>query len=183
MPMPLILTLLLLVLSSGATTAGEVYRHVDEDGNVTFSDERGDDKSEPMELKSIPEVNMPEPAQRQRPSREERSGEKEETEETEEQEGYQSITISQPEHDSAFWRGDGLVVVRFQSEPGLRSGHRYVVELDGEKVEEGRSESLTLENMDRGTHEVVVHIVNGDGKTLTSSDVTRFTLHRPSQLN
>nr|WP_262411504.1 DUF4124 domain-containing protein [Halomonas utahensis] len=164
----------------GSTVAGEIYRHEDENGNVTYSDEPADDDSEAMELDPLPEVSLPDGTARER---RDRSSESERDDGNDGQQGYQSIEVTQPEHDSAFWRGDGLVVVRFQSQPSLRSGHHYALELDGERTRQSRSTSFTLENMNRGTHEVVIHVVNANGETVSSSDVTRFTLHRPSQLN
>ena len=182
MPRPTHATIALvfmLVLPLTPASASEIYRHVDENGNVTFSDEPMDDDSEAMELKSLPEVNLPDPAERERGS----TGSEPEDDQAEKQQGYQTLEITAPEHDSAFWRGDGLVVVRFRSQPSLRPGHRYALELDGQQIKEGRSTTFTLENMNRGTHELVVHAVNANGETISSSDVTRFTLHRPSQLN
>lgn len=171
---------LMLILPLVPAMADEIYRHVDENGNVTFSDEPMNDDSKTMELESLPEVSLPDPAEGERRStRDDRNG----TGAKEQQGGYQTIKITSPEHDSAFWRGDGLVIVRFQSQPSLRSGHRYALALDGERVQQGRSTSFTLENMNRGTHEIVVHAINAEGETVSSSDVTRFTLHRPSQLN
>lgn len=171
---------LALLLPLGSTVAGEIYRHVDENGNVTYSDEPTGDDSEAMELQPLPEVSLPDGAARERRNR---NSEPEGDSGSDGQQGYESIEIAQPEHDSAFWRGDGLVVVRFQSQPSLRSGHRYALELDGERTRQSRSTTFTLENMSRGTHEVVIHVVNANGDTISSSDVTRFTLHRPSQQN
>ena len=170
---------LLTALPLAPASASDIYRHVDEDGNVTFSDEPMDDDSESMELESLPEVNLPDPAERKRGAMRDTPQDNE----ARDQQGYQSLEITAPEHDSAFWRGDGLVVVRFRSQPSLRSGHRYALELDGERVQEGRGTTFTLENMNRGTHELVVHVLNANDETISSSDVTRFTLHRPSQLN
>jgi len=172
----LVLAFLLPLCSS--TVAGEIYRHVDENGNVTYSDEPAGDDSEAMELEPLPEVSLPDGAARER-----RNSEREGDGGNNDKQGYESIEITQPEHDSAFWRGDGLVVVRIQSQPSLRSGHRFALELDGERTRQSRSTSFTLENMNRGTHEIVIHVVNANGETISSSDVTRFTLHRPSQLN
>ncbi|MFO7786143.1 MAG: DUF4124 domain-containing protein [Halospina sp.] len=178
--LPLTALVLALLLAPGSPVAGEVYRHVDENGNVTYSDEPADDDSEAMELEPLSEVNLPDGAARERRDRDD---EPEGDSGNDEQQGYESIEITEPEHDSAFWRGDGLVVVRLQSQPSLRSGHRYALELDGERTRESRDTSFTLENMDRGTHEVVIHVINANGETISSSDVTRFTLHRPSQQN
>lgn len=177
---PFTTLVLALLLPLGTPVAGEIYRHVDENGNVTYSDEPADDNSEAMELEPLPEVSLPDGAARER---RERRSESERDSNNDEQQGYRAIEITQPEHDSAFWRGDGLVVVRFQSQPSLRSGHQFALELDGERTRKGRSTTFTLENMNRGTHEIVIHVVNANGETISSSDVTRFTLHRPSQLN
>lgn len=172
------LVLAFLLPLGSSTLAGEIYRHVDENGNVTYSDEPAGDDSEAMELEPLPEVSLPDS-----PVRERRNSEQESDRGSDGQQGYESVEITQPEHDSAFWRGDGLIVVRFQSQPSLRPGHRFALELDGERSRQGRSTSFTLENMNRGTHEIVIHVVNANGETIGSSDVTRFTLHRPSQLN
>ncbi|WP_158223123.1 DUF4124 domain-containing protein [Halovibrio salipaludis] len=175
---PLTALVLAFLLPLGTAVAGEIYRHVDENGNVTYSDEPFSDNSQAMELEPLPEVSLPDS-----PVRESRNSERENNRGNDGQQGYESVEITQPEHDSAFWRGDGLVVVRFQSQPSLRPGHRFALELDGERTRRSRNTSFTLENMNRGTHEIVIHVVNANGETISSSDVTRFTLHRPSQLN
>lgn len=172
------LALMLLIPLGSAMAAGEIYRHVDEDGNVTYSDEPISDDSEAMELEPLPEVSLPDWKKGQhRTNREAQDGN------SKQQASYQSVEITQPEHDSAFWHGGGLVVVRVQSQPSLKPGHRYALEVDGKRIKQGRSTSFSVKNMARGTHNLRVNVVNANGETVSSSDVTRFTLHRPSQQN
>lgn len=177
LPQALALTL---ALSTGTTVADEIYRHVDDNGNVTYSDEPMTDDSKAMELDPLPEVSLPDASQREERSRRDETASDSGNAEPQ---GYQAIEITQPEHDSAFWRGGGRVVVRFQSQPSLRAGHRYALEVDGERIQKSRRNTFSLKNVNRGTHELVVHVVDGNGETVSSSDVTRFTLHRPSQQN
>ncbi|XOZ33315.1 DUF4124 domain-containing protein [Halomonadaceae bacterium KBTZ08] len=169
---------LTLLLPLGSAVADEVYRHVDEDGNVTYSDEPMSDDSEAMELEPLPEVSLPKwDRSQRRKNRGEQDGSRKQ------QASYRSVEITQPEHDSTFWRSSGRVVVRIQSQPSLKSGHRYALEVDGERVKQGRSTSFPVKKMTRGTHELVVHVINANGETVSSSDVTRFTLNRSYQQN
>jgi|AntDeeMetagen134_2_1112570.scaffolds.fasta_scaffold00088_15 hypothetical protein len=169
----------LVVLPFGAVQAEEIYRHVDDQGNVTYSDEPPEKDSKPMELAPLPEVSIPTP---ERPSSR-RNTQEEDTEETQERERYKRVEIVEPEHDSAFWHGGGMVTIRARTEPRLSKGHSYQLEFDGERGDTNRSGRFSLNNVNRGTHTVVVHVLDSSGQVITSSDTTRFTLHRPSRLN
>lgn len=172
----------LTLLPSGAAMGDDIYRQEDEDGNVTYTDEPPDDESEPVELEPLPQMNIPTSNRSSRPA-DDPGEEQDESGDAEPEDAYESLAISEPEHDSAFWRGGGEVTVRIHSEPELSEGHQYQLEFDGETIEETRNTSITLENVDRGTHEMSVHILDASGEVIQSSDRTRFTLHRPSQLN
>lgn len=158
------------------SAADEIYRHVDADGNVTFTDNPPDKDSKPLDLAPLPEVSLPDGSNRPRGNDEQR--------EKESRTGpYEKVVIAQPEHDSAFWRGGGLVNINARSQPTLLKGHAYQLEFDGERRRRSRSGTFSLNNVDRGTHEIRVHIIDAEGNTIESSGLTRFTLHRPSQLN
>ena len=169
----------LIVLPFSAVQAGDIYRHVDEQGNVTYTDEPPEKDSKPMELEPLPEVSIP---ASDRSSSSENS-QQETAKKDEESELYKRVEIMEPEHDSAFWRGGGLVTIRVRAEPELSERHRYQLEFDGERGDTSRSGTFSLNNVNRGTHTIVVHILDSSGDIITSSDTTRFTLHRPSQQN
>lgn len=170
---------LLVALPSGAAQAGEIYRHVDEQGNVTYTDEPPEKDSKPVDLKPLPEVSIP---ASERSSRD-RESQQEDADNVQEQALYKRVEIIEPGHDTAFWRGGGQVTIRARAEPKLARGHSYQLEFDGERRDTNRSGTFSLKNVYRGTHTIVVHILDSTGKVITSSDTTRFTLHRPSRLN
>ena len=177
-PSRMILAGLLTALLSASLSApaGEIYRHVDADGNVTYSDEPMDDDSQPMDLAPLPEVSLPDGSNRSRQSTSTRNEEKSAG-------PYDRVVINRPEHDSAFWRGGGTVNIQAGSEPSLNRRHAYELEFDGERERRSRTGTFTLQNVDRGTHSIRVHIIDADGDTIESSETVRFTLHRPSRLN
>lgn len=167
---------LTLSLITAPALATQVYRHVDEHGNVSFSDEPRSDADETVEIQPVQGTSFPQPRERPRPEPTRRSAE------AEGPDLYESISINKPEHDSAFWRTSGDVVIEVSSEPGLRPGHRYKLEINGDTRDTTTSSSFTISNMDRGTHEAIVHIVNDNEDVLHSSELTRFTVHRHSVL-
>ncbi|MBE0485628.1 DUF4124 domain-containing protein [Marinobacter sp.] len=174
MKAPLTLATGLLLLVSAAAHA-EVYRHVDAQGNVTFSDEPMQGGEE-IQVKPVTTVTLPKPEAVMQTDR---------LLEEVEREGaaYESVALVYPENDQAFHSGNGDVTFQVRSTPGLRRGHRYEVTLDGQPVGQSTSSSITVNNIDRGTHSAGVHIVDNEGIQVKSGQPVTFTLHRPSRLN
>ncbi|MFO8141134.1 MAG: DUF4124 domain-containing protein [Marinobacter sp.] len=164
----------LLLLASAAAHA-EVYRHVDAQGNVTFSDEPMQG-SETIRVKPVTTITLPKP---------EAVMETDRLLEEVEREGaaYDSVALAHPENDQAFYSGNGTVTFEVRSTPALRRGHRYEVTLDGQPVGQSSSGSITVNNIDRGSHNAGVHIVDQDGIQVKSGQPVSFTIHRPSRLN
>ncbi len=172
-------TLLILALTFGLAApawSDRVYRHVDEEGNVTFSDEPPGDGAEEIKMQPITTMPLPRPQQRQA-----RQTTREET--AEESPAYDTLAITKPEHDTAFWRASGDIVIEVNVQPELRPSHSLELELDGERIQQTRNRRFEIINIDRGTHEAVVHIINANGETLQSSELSRFTVHQPSRLH
>ncbi|NWO04406.1 MAG: DUF4124 domain-containing protein [Alteromonadaceae bacterium] len=159
------------------TTAAnaEVYRHVDQYGNVTFSDEPMDG-GETVDVKPVTTITLPKP---------EAVRESDTLRDQVEQEGavYESVALTYPQNNQAFRSGNGNVTFEISSSPGLQDGHQYEVTLDGQPVGQTRSNQLTVENIFRGTHRAGVHIVDGNGVQVKTGAPVTFTVHRPTVNN
>ncbi len=154
---------------------GEVYRQVDEDGNVTFTDEPDDD-AERIQVKPVTTVTMPKPETVDRQL-------EEDDEEIGDQDAYDSVTFQSPEDEEAFNSGSGDVEFRVTSEPGLRADHRFEITLDGQPVGQTTSGTVMVNNVFRGTHKAGVNIINSEGERVYTGESISFTVHRPSVLN
>jgi hypothetical protein len=164
----------MITLTSFAAHA-EVYRHVDAQGNVTFSDEPIEG-GETIQVKPVTTVTLPKPQDVQdAPEVIEQA--------REEGERYTSVSIASPSDGEAFHSGSGNVQIQVTSSPALQPGHRYEVTLDGQPVGQTTSGSVTVNHIDRGTHEAAAHIINENGIRVRSGDTISFTVHRPSRLN
>lgn len=164
----------LLLLITGPVTA-EVYRNVDAQGNVTFSDEESKG-AETVNVKPVTTVTLPKP---------ENVEETDKLREEVEKEGsaYESVSFTNPEDEQAFHSGSGDVQFDMHSTPGLKPGHQYEVTIDGQPVGQSTSGSVVVNNMDRGTHEAGVHIIDKNGVQVKTGVPIRFTIHRPSTQN
>ncbi|GGC83507.1 DUF4124 domain-containing protein [Marinobacter halophilus] len=164
-----------LLLLASATAYAEVYRHVDAQGNVTFTDEPMQG-GETIQVKPVTTITLPKPEAVMQTDRLLKEVEREGA-------AYESVTLAHPEDGQAFHSGNGDVTFEVRSTPSLRRGHRYEVTLDGQPVGQSSSGSITVNNIDRGTHNVGVHIVDSDGIQVKSGQPVSFTIHRPSRLN
>ncbi|MBW0149346.1 DUF4124 domain-containing protein [Marinobacter arenosus] len=159
-----------------AGTAGaEVYRNVDAYGNVTFSDEPSDG-AEAIDVKPVTTVTLPKPQNV-------RESDKLREEVKREGSVYESVSFAYPENNQAFNSGSGDVQFEVRSTPGLQTGHKYEVTLDGQPVGQSTSGSVTVSNVFRGTHEARAHIVDENGVQVKTGPAISFTVHRPSVAN
>jgi hypothetical protein len=147
-----------------------VYKWVDEEGNVVFSD-RPRDGAEEVKLPEVstytpaplPVPEEPAPAQGEAP-------------------GYPQLTIEEPAADATIWDAQGNVPVQLTLKPELdtTAGHKIRITIDGVKqAQESTNPRFVLTNVARGTHTLQVSVIDADGKVLTSSDPVTFHLHRP----
>lgn len=96
---------------------------------------------------------------------------------------YQVLRILTPEPDATVRANDRQLIVTVSSEPALVQGHRYRLILNGEAVgEPSRSPVFPLHNIDRGSHQLAVEIVNEYGSILERTPAQPFHL-RQTTLN
>lgn len=166
-----------ITLLLAAPVSAEIYRQVDAQGNVTYTDEPSDQSpAETVEVRPVTTVTLP---------KLEAVREPEELRERAETEGaaYSEVRFTAPQDEQAFHSGSGDVSFQVSSSPGLQSGHKYEVTLDGQPIGQSTSGTVSVRNIDRGTHQAGVSIVDSSGVTIKTGDTISFTVHRPSVLN
>lgn len=168
--------LLFTLLSFGVTAAfaATVYKWVDENGVVHFSDQPHENAAK-VELKapqtySAPKVPVPPPPARNAPAS---NGPV-----------YQSCLVTEPANDQMFMN-TSTVTAGVAVRPAVLPGHSAVVTLDGQKVPgvPASGGQFTISPIDRGTHSIQMTVVDSAGKTLCSSPAVTFHVQQPSLLN
>lgn len=166
--------------------ATRIYRTVDENGNVAFTDvpPRPGESGEAVELGEGSNYEPPPAAEAaddgERPVRLEDwlGGDQEQEAEVQ---AYTSLRITAPADDESLRDNAGNVTVVADLAPTLQAGHRLQLYLDGQLVQTATSgTTFRLANVDRGTHQVEVRVVGASGDTLIASSPSTFHLQRRS---
>lgn len=170
------LLLLLFLAMSTSTAIAELYKWVDEEGNISYSDQppfRDAEQLTPPGLNTTPAVKAP----------------KQKTEPVEEEEAqfkYSYFRITSPEQDATIRNNAGNFTIELGIKPALNTllGHSISIFLDGKPVQENLlSTSASLQNIDRGSHSVTAVIKDKKGRVLLSSNNVTVHVHRVSILH
>jgi hypothetical protein len=165
--------LLLITFCFLTPVSAGVYRSVDEDGNIVYTDKPSPD-AEKIKIDNVQTVPAGDSNFEYTPP-----------ENLSEEGAYTKLEVVNPENDHVFTGNTGDVTVSVMIEPALNTkrGDRLILTLDGKKAGDSTSTSFTLANLDRGTHTIEVYVVNKGGKSLMESAPVSFTMKRTSVLS
>ncbi|MHC8346429.1 DUF4124 domain-containing protein [Pseudomonas sp. RT6P73] len=94
---------------------------------------------------------------------------------------YDMLRVLVPEPDATVRSNAGELIVSVTNEPGLQRGHRYRLLLDGQPTAEpGLSPVFALSNIDRGSHNLSVEILDERGRTVERTANQPFQMLRIS---
>ncbi len=158
----------ILFISIGSVVAETVYKTIDEDGNAIFTD-KPSENAEEIKLQKLQTIKNPNPSKyTSKPKRA-----KEET-------LYKTLSVTNPADGAGLRINNGNVSISLLLQPPLRASHKIIIRVDGKEVSNGLASSVSLQNMDRGTHSITASVVDGNGKQMISTSST-FSLLRASQ--
>lgn len=157
-------------LLSPLAASQEIYRWVDENGVVHYSDQPGPGAERITIAGQIART----------PSESESPTLYQEGEPTaEEAPPYQSLAITRPAADEVFFGTDATVAVEMALDADLRPGDSVVVFLDGERVP-ASDLSATLTNVPRGSHFLRAAVLDPNGSALVTSPQITFHVRQES---
>ena len=160
----------LLVLAQSAQA--QVYTYIDAEGNRVFTDSPRSSNAERVNIapSNSAQLNQNPPSAGVAPPAV-----------TKQVVHYQLLRVLVPEPDASIHNASGDLIVTLTSEPGLLPGHSYRLLLDGE-AQGGPSSSpvFSLQNVDRGTHQLVGEIIDAAGLIVERTPAQPFHMHRMS---
>jgi len=153
---------------------GEIYKWVDADGVVQFSDQPvpGAEQVHIKPAQSYPAPALPHSAA---PRVEISPGESAPAVVP-----YTSMSIVKPAADEAVRANDGNVAVSVALDPPLQAGHSVALDINGQRIASRANTHFVLENMPRGTHTLQAVVIDARGKQLIQAAPVTFHVLRTS---
>ncbi|HXY76462.1 MAG TPA: DUF4124 domain-containing protein [Steroidobacteraceae bacterium] len=165
-----------MLLVCSLALAGTVYRWVDENGVVHYSDTPHPD-AEKVHVDSVQTYKAPAApaaaATTPGPSAP-----------ASVPVAYQSCAIAAPVDDSTLMNPDSLTVV-VHTEPALHSGDQVAIQMDGQPIPglPTTGTTFTISPVDRGTHTVTAVVRSSQGTLVCQSSGVTFHVQQPSVLS
>ncbi|RLA03748.1 MAG: hypothetical protein DRQ45_02260 [Gammaproteobacteria bacterium] len=163
-----------LLLMASAAVQAEVYKSINADGEVIYSDQPGRG-AERVQMPALP-TYTPQPVRTLSRS----------TRPAVQQINYEHFTLSSPANEATVRNNLGTVQITTVLTPALMSslGHSIQYYLDG--VAHGAAidrTTLTLANVDRGQHQLSASVLDASGNVLISTSETTVFIKRNSKLH
>lgn len=171
------LFLALLALSAACYAIAEVYRVINADGTVTYTDNppAGDPTVEPMDLPTIntqPGLQMPSMTK------------KADLKEEEEFAGYNQIRIVSPAPGATIPPGYEQIPVKVSTIPGLQQGHLIQLMSNGQPYGSPSSRTtFSISPLIRGEHSIQAKILDSNNDIVGQSGTTTVHVKRNSIQN
>lgn len=175
-----LLTGLLAVYACSALA--DIYKVVDAQGNVTYTDQSPGPGAAPMVLPELSVVDTDyvpesEPAD---PAAETTDGTAEEdTSPRALRKAYQDFAITQPAQEQTFWGTENSVVISWSSEKALLPGMAVRLFIDGAAVS-NTQDNMYAATLDRGEHSVYAQLMDPRGRRVMVTPTVVFYIKQHS---
>jgi hypothetical protein len=166
-----------LLVAGFPLAAQEIYKTVDENGNVVYTDQRPSEDAQPVRLPELTVVDPVELGDQDAVSGAQgnRSPDDEETD--------FGLSIVSPEPEATVRNTAYVLSVQVATDRELPSGTQLAYLVDGEVREQTRALAIELDEVWRGEHQLAVELRTRDGDVLASAGPVTFYMHQPSRLH
>jgi hypothetical protein len=156
-----------IALACASAFAATVYKWVDENGVVHYSDQPHPN-AQAVDLKSAQTYQSKgaTPSSSSTPANAQPNA------------AYRVCEVYRPENDEVFLN-TATVVAKVRLEPQLRPGDRIAIGLDGKRVQTGSSTEATLK-VERGSHSLTAVVEDSQAKAVCTTPNVTFHVRQPS---
>ena len=172
----LILMACSMAMATNAMSA-DVYKVVDEDGNVTYTDKPPKDGSGPIKLAPISVIETPTYEQ---PAKADAEGE-----ESKEmslkylRKHYADFAIVSPQQEESVWHPDAAMPVAWTTRYQLQEGMQVTIYIDGKQHSKSSDQIIAVPELDRGEHKVEAQLTDSKNRRIATAEPITFFVRRP----
>lgn len=168
------LLLLVLMVLLAPVVGADVYKVVDKDGTVRYTDKPNSENAEKIKLREVNTVPGAEPLPQSTPVS---------SYESQPAAVSYQIGIISPRADVTIPVGQRDLAIAVSLNPGLREGHLLVYFMNGELLEETTMSNIIVKDVPRGSHTLVVEAIDANGQSLGTSAPVIVNVIRPNIKN
>jgi hypothetical protein len=178
------LVLITFVLMIAATTSlAQVYKTVDEKGNVTYTDQPPADGSKPVDLPPIsvveaPVYEKPAPADAPKGGEDNTDGKQNSLRYLRKQ--YSDFAIVAPLSEESIWHPEDVITVAWNARYQLEEGMQVTIFVDGSPQSTGRDQIVPVRGLERGEHTVTAELKDARNRQIASAEPVTFFVRRPT---
>jgi hypothetical protein len=175
----LILITMLLAFAAGPLMA-QVYKTVDENGNVTYTDQPPADGSKPIKLRPISVIEAP--TYEKAPEADEESATGEESKEMtlkDLRKTYKDFSIIAPQPEETIWNPEEFISVAWRVGYQLQPGMTVTVFVDGTQYAKTTDPVVQVDMRDRGEHKVTAELKDARNRRIATAEPVVFYIMQP----
>jgi len=182
----LVLIALLLACAAGSLAA-QVYKVVDKDGNVSYTDQPPGDGSKPYDLPPISVIEAP--TYEKAPEAKKAGEEGEAGEDGKEmslkylRKHYRDFAIVAPQQEESIWHPESAISVAWNARYALQAGMQVTVFMDGKRQATTAEQIIPVAGLDRGEHTVTAELKDGKNRKIATAEPVTFFIRRPGLYN
>ncbi|WP_191621311.1 DUF4124 domain-containing protein [Marinihelvus fidelis] len=186
----LILTGVAGITMAASPVMADVYKTVDADGNVTYTDQPPGPGAEPMKLRELSVVERPEykatktEAEKAAVAEQAESGEENPREVLRRMQAeYRDFRLVSPTPEQSYWGTANTATVAWDTSMGLQQGMKVRIYID-EQVVTTTSQSLySTPRLDRGEHTVRAELLDAMDQIVALAGPVTFFIHQQNVNN
>ena len=173
-----------LLLTSATASAQKLYKIVDENGRVTYTDKKPSSDKTYQELTVEPSKPDPQAVKKARANKQRRQQKQNSPITPLRFRGYKAIDIVSPSNDQNILQDQQTVTVKLALTPELQAGHQVQLLFDGRSIEKpSRSLNFVLTELERGSHNIKVQVLDTAGTVIANSDPVTIHVRRHTANN
>lgn len=176
--MTLTATLMMMAALTTAQVAAAqaIYKTVDADGNVTYTDQPPTPDAQPLDL---PPITVADPYE----NNEIGDIQLDAGETVVDLVPYPDFRLLSPTSEQHFWGTGGTFTAQASTNAPLEPGHLVQFVLDGQVAGSGRGYFMEFTGIDRGEHVIRAEVVDTQGNSLARTDNVVFFMRQQSVIN
>lgn len=168
---------LVLVLSSPLTA--QVYKTVDENGNVVYTDQPPMDGSKPVELRPLSVIEAPE---YKTPAGDQNVAEEEEEEKPLRflRKYYEDFAIVSPQPDESIWYSENVITVAWGVANAPQPGMQVIISVDGRAQPPTGERVVAFTGLERGEHTATAELRDARNRRIATAQPVTFFIRQPN---